>query len=127
MVSSPGTGNAAGSPVGFVAGPALHAVRAPSDSPPDFSSLPPHPAAATATAATAVLMLIDRLVIGGTRPEEGAGVLQGRGDELVGAREVGGDDPQGARRRQDHELRAAGVALDVVDQPAVHQQAEGVH
>src|SRR3954454_11380426 len=64
-VSSPGTGNAAGRPVGFVVAAALHAVRAPSDSPPlsfspEFSSLLPQPATTSANAPTVMHRLTIR-------------------------------------------------------------------
>src|SRR4051794_477841 len=50
IVSSPGTGNAAGSPVACDVAAALHSVLAPSDS---LSPPPPQPAARSATASAA--------------------------------------------------------------------------
>lgn len=58
--------------------------------------------------------------------EEPAGVLEAPVDEGLGVREVDRRDPQRAGRRQDDEVGVVAVAFDVVDEPALREQADRV-
>ena len=58
--------------------------------------------------------------------EELAGVVQATGYELVGVGEIDRLDAQRTGRRQDDQVSVSAVALNIVDQAAVGEQADGV-
>jgi hypothetical protein len=68
----------------------------------------------------------DRRAVGAARGEERVGVAARSVDQLAGVREVDRLDAQRARRREDDQLRVARMALDVVDEPPLGEEADRV-
>ena len=68
----------------------------------------------------------DRLRVSPPPSRKLAGIEQRDLDELVRVGEVDRLDVQRARRRHDDQVSVAAMALDVVDQAPVGQQADGV-
>jgi hypothetical protein len=85
-----------------------------------------HPSAVAGCSAVAVHVHADRGTCLTAAVEKLSGVVARSVDEFAGATEIDRLDVQWARRRQDDQVGVAAVAFDVVDQPTVRQQADGV-
>jgi hypothetical protein len=85
-----------------------------------------HPGAVTGDNGMAVPLHVDRGTVLATAVQKRSSVVARSVDEFVGATEIDRLDVQWARRRQDDQVGVAAVPFDVIDQPTMGQQADGV-